>query len=558
MKKNDNIKKDNIIKRWWKLTQPHKGYFIGQIIFFCAYTIILALITIFAAKTINFMYAGNWKMAYLFLGLELSTIIFGNGSLHIQYKFYGKMVSHIRSGVARKVYNKIISCKSEEFDKVSKEKVINIAMNNVGSLSEFPDAIAQFIGYAMQVVFVLITVFSNSPIAGAIVSALGVVNFFVFLFINKKLGRIMLERYEKNDDMFKSYSKVIDGKNVIKELDGKEKYEHELIEYSEGFNRAYKRYYNTYSFKINIYYIIWMSVIYAIAAFLMYTVSKGSLDISIYLVIVPYLTTCTTKLNSLFDKISSLENTRVDVDRINLILDLKDEELVEYGKINTVSDGYTLNLVDVTCRAKQKKHQLLNADISFKTGGINVIKGPKGDGKRTVFDLLRRHIKPTGGRVLLDNLDLYDYNEKTFKNHIDYCASHPTFITGTIQENLMLVEKDMDKIIGICEKVGILNEIMELPLAFNSQISEIKSSTSLFLLGVARALLSNCKILMVYEIPSDAPEEFRKQIVKFLQDYFIDKTLILFTHSDDYDELAEVVYLIDKGNVSLIKNNIAV
>lgn len=557
MKKNDNIKKDNIIKRWWKLTQPHKGYFIGQIIFFCAYTIILALITIFAAKTINFMYAGKWKMAYLFLGLELSTIIFGNGSLHIQYKFYGKMVSHIRSGVARKVYNKIISCKSEEFDKVSKEKVINIAMNNVGSLSEFPDAIAQFIGYAMQVVFVLITVFSNSPIAGAIVSALGVVNFFVFLFINKKLGRIMLERYEKNDDMFKSYSKVIDGKNVIKELDGKEKYEHELIEYSEGFNRAYKRYYNTYSFKINIYYIIWMSVIYAIAAFLMYTVSKGSLDISIYLVIVPYLTTCTTKLNSLFDKISSLENTRVDVDRINLILDLKDEELVEYGKINTVSDGYTLNLVDVTCRAKQKKHQLLNADISFKTGGINVIKGPKGDGKRTVFDLLRRHIKPTGGRVLLDNLDLYDYNEKTFKNHIDYCASHPTFITGTIQENLMLVEKDMDKIISVCEKVGILNEIMELPLAFNSQISEIKSSTSLFLLGVARALLSNCKILMVYEIPSDAPEEFRKQIAKFLQDYFIDKTLILFTHSDDYDNLAEVVYLIDKGNVSLIKNNIA-
>ena len=216
MKKKED-KKANIIKRWWALTRPHKGYFCGQIIFFCFYTIILTLITIFAAKTINYMYAKNWEMAFLFLGLELSTIILGNGSLHIQYKFYGKMNCYIRSGIAKKVYNKIISCKNEEFSKISKEKVINIAMNNVGSLSDFPDAIAQFIGYSMQVVFVLITVFSNSPIAGLIVSALGVINFFVYLFVNKKLARIMLERYEKNDDMFKSYSKVIDGKEVIKQ-----------------------------------------------------------------------------------------------------------------------------------------------------------------------------------------------------------------------------------------------------------------------------------------------------------------------------------------------------
>ena len=167
--------------------------------------------------------------------------------------------------------------------------------------------------------------------------------------------------------------------------------------------------------------------------------------------------------------------------------------------------------------------------------------------------MLRRFIKPTGGRVLLDNLDLYDYNEKTFKNHIDYCASHPTFITGTIKENFMLVEKDMDKIIAVCEKVGILQEIMELPLAFNSQISEIKSSTSLFLLGLVRALLSNCKILMIYEIPNDAPEEFRQHIVKFLQEYYIDKTLIMFTHSNDYDDIADVVYLVEKGKVDLVK-----
>ena len=542
-------KKENIIKRWWKLTEPNKKHFAGQIIFYCIYTILLTVITIFAAKTINYMYAKNWSMAFLFLGLELSTIVLGHTSLHLQYKSYAKMVSHIRYVVAKKVYKKIMSCKSEEFNDISKEKVTNIAMNNVGYLSEFPDAIAIFIGNVMQVIFTLVTVFISSPIAGLIVTALGVVNFFVFFYLNRKLGRIMLERFEKNDDMFKSYSKVIDGKNVIKELHGKDIYEEELIHGVLGFNNAFKRYYKTYSIKVNIYYIIWMTVVYAIAALLLYTVSKGTLEMSIYLIIVPYLSTCTSKLNTLFDKVGSLENMRVDVDRVNLILNLNDEELVEYGKVNTISNGYTLSFANVSCEDKTNNSSITNADIAFKTNAINVIRGEKGSGKRIVFDLLRRYIKPSGGKVLLDNLNLYDYNERTFKNHIDYCASHPIFIKGTIKENLTIIEKDITEIKSVCRKLNIIKEIESLPNGFETQIQEVHSSEILFMLGLTRALLSKCKILMIYEIPNDAEESFRERITAFLKEFYIDKTLILFTHSNDYNEIADVLYSVKKGVV---------
>ena len=545
-----NEKSENIFKRWWKLTNPHKGYFAGQTFFFIGYTIFLSLITIFAARTINCMYAKNWSGAFLNLGIELLTIIIRSISLHFQYYYYTKQLSYIRYGVAKKVYNKILSCKSTEFNSVSKEKVTNIALNNMTYLSEFPDAIASFIAYSFQVAFVLITVYTSNYLAGLIVTALGVANFFAYYFFNKKLGKIMLERYEKKDDMFKSYSKVIDGKSIINELHSEKKYEGELIENVQGFSKAYSKYQMLHSCKTNLYFACWNVVVYLIAALMLYFVTKGTLEMTIYLIIVPYLTTCTDKLNTLFDKTNNIENMRVDVDRVNLILNLSDEELIKYGEINKESDGYNLALINVSCKKSgDQLSDLRNANINFKTNGVNLIKGEKGSGKRQIFDMLRRYEKPSKGKILLDNLNLYNYNEKTFKSHINYCASHPTFVYGSIKENLELVEPDFKNIEKLCEEVEIKDTILKLPKGFETDITEINDSSLLFMLGLVRALLTNCKILMIYEVPQDAPASLRKKVKNLLTKFNIDKTIILFTHSNDYDSIADVSYTIDNGSV---------
>lgn len=549
-----NIRKDNIIKRWYKLAEPHKGYFLGQIFFYSVHTIFLAVITIFAARTINCMYAEDWGGAFFNLAMELVTLIIRNLGMHTQYFFYNKQVKHIRLGVANKLYNKILTCNNNEIKEMTKEKVISIALNNMSNLCEFPDSVASFVAYSLHVAFILVTVFVSNIWAGLIIVALGVVNFFVYYAFNKKLGRHMLERHEKLDEMHKSYAKVIEGKSVISELRGKQKYKKEILKDVGEYSDSLTRYYDTYSWKNNMYWATWQIVVYMIAALMLFFVSQGTLDIAIYLIIVPYLGTCTDKLCSLFDKTGNLENMRVDVDRVNLILELSDKEMIDYGKINNECEGYNLGFVDVNYKKKDKTDcDLKNADISFKMNGINVIKGVSGSGKRIVFDLLRRHKKPDSGVVLLDNLNLYDYNEKTFKNHINYCASHPEFVHGTIKENLMLMCKKMSKIEEVCQSVGVLPYIKKLPHKFETNISEIKSSGFLFLIGLVRAILSDCKILMVYEIPQDTDDKFRQYVVKLLKKHEINKTVILFTHSDDYDEIGELVYEVKKGVAKLIK-----
>lgn len=548
-------KSENIIKRWYKLAQPHKGYWFLQIFFYCCYAVFLTVLTIFAARTINCMYAGDWTGAFINLAIELVTIVLRNVFQHTQYYFYGKQIRYVENVINKKVYNKIISCDDKSLKNVSKEKIINIALGNRDNIREFPDVVASFIAYSIQVVITLVTVYIANYIAGIIVSALGVVNFFAYYFFNKKLGKIMLDRCEKKDEMFKSYSKVLDGKELIHELGGKEKYETEILEKTQDFSKSYTKYYMVSSWKTNIYYAAWNVVVYAITALMLYFVSKGSLDIAIYLIIVPYLTTCTEKLNTLFDKTGSIETMRVDVDRFNIILNMTDKQLVKYGKFNTITEGYNLGFIDVSCKPEDEdgSGKLVNADISFKMKAVNVIKGERGSGKRVVFNLLRRYNKPDKGMILLDNLDLYEYNPKTFRKHIDYCASNPNFIKGTIKENLTIVEKDFEKIKSMCEKVGVSEFVEKLPGGYDCQIADVKSSGTRFLIGLARAALSDCKILMIYEIPEDMPDSFRNRVKKLLVENDLKKTIILFTHSDTYDNIADLCYEVTSGKVKAVK-----
>ena len=543
-------KQPNIFKRWWRLAEPNKKYFAGQITFYIIYTVFLSVITIFAARTINCMYQKDWTGAFINLGIELLTIVIRNIAIHFQYICYGKQVRHVRNMGAKKIYKKIMSCKSDDFKQISKDKVINIALNNMAHMGDFADNISAFIADCFQVGFTLVAVFMSNKLAALIVAALGVVNFFAYFLFNKKLGKIMLERFEKKDDMFKSYSKIIDGKNVIREFEKKDDYESLILNDSDNFGKAYEKYYNVYSYKNNLYFVLWNVVVYAITAMLLYMVSKGNLDIAVYLIIVPYLSTCTSKLNSLFDKTNNLENMRVDVDRVNLILNMSDEELVQYGELNQNVEGYSLGLVDVTYNKRAGENfEIKDANMTFTTNAINVVKSAKGGGKRAIFNMLRRSAQPNKGKILLDNLDLYDYNPKTFKNHIDYCASHPTFINGSIKENLLLANKDFNKVVEVCKNLDVFDTIEELQNGFDTNIYEIKNTSFLFLLGLVRALLSNCKILMIYEIPQDAPENFRKHLIDFLKKFKIDKTILLFTHTNKYDELATTVYAVKNGEV---------
>ena len=546
-----NTKQPNILVRWFRLVEPNKWVWFWETFWLVGYVVLLTVTTIFSAKVINSIYLGDYLNAYLNLGLAALMLVIRNVCAHIQYLFHNKHLKLIRRTVTKKIYNKVLTGKSKEIDNVSKEKIINIALNNIGDLAEFPDAVSVLVSNLIQVMIVLVAVFSANLIAGLIVMALGVVNFFVYLFFNRKLGRIMVERYEKKDHMFKGYANVFDSREVITELGADTNYEGKLINEVDKFSNAVSRYNTIVSTKSNLWFAVWNVVIYAITALMIFYVSQGQLSIETYLIIVPYLTTCTDKLITVFDKSNALENMRVDVDRVNMILNLNDEQLISYGNVNKSNSAYNLALVATSYdNTNEDYYGTLNkCDVSFKMGGVNVVCGERGSGKRIIFNFLRRRIRPDSGKVVLDNLDIYDYNPSTFKLHINYTSAHPRFVGGTVKDNLMIVNKNFADVQKVCASLNIHGAIKNLPDGYNMQINEIKSQYLVFMIGLARALLTNPNIVMIYDIPQEFSasqiEKFKKILTKIAQD----RTVILFCHDDSFDSIAQKIIKVKKGNV---------
>lgn len=549
-----NKKRDNIVTRWYKLCEPNKKDWAMQIITYTLYAIINALMAIFAAQTINCLYNADWHGAFIWLGVEFLDIFLRNVIVHFEYLYYSKVYGQINKTICGKIYDKIMSVNTSEIKNFSPDKIISIAQQNTGYACEFPDYVASMISKVVYIIVAVVAVFSSSWFAGLVILLLGMANYFVYKKLYKKMGYHLKRRYETKDDRFREYSRIINAKEVITEFGAEEDYKKKIFKHVDEFNKEYYKYYETYSFKENLYYIVWNAIVYAITASLIYLVSKNMFDIALYLVVVPYLTSCTTKFNELFDKFGGTENMRVDVDRINLILSLSDKELMSYGDVNKVCEGYNLGFVNVSYADRESKIKMKNSNIAFNMHAINIVRGERGSGKRIVFDLLRRRIMPDDGVVLLDNLNLFDYSPKTFKNHIDYCGQHPLFINGTIKENLQATKRDLSKLNDLIAELGLTEVIARQKNGLDTQIEDVTNPEDRFWVGIIRAALSKCKILMIYEYPNTDNPEFHAIFQNIIKTCETDKrTLILFTHNQDHDQLADTVFEVKNGKVKKVK-----
>lgn len=189
------VKQENILKRWYKLCEPSKKLWFFQVTFYIIYAVIYTLMAVFAAKTINCLVEHDYRGAFMWLGIEFADILLRNVFLHLQYVFYGDHYGHILKNITTKIYNKLFKSEEKGIKKLTAEKIINIAQNNMSYAAEFPDYVAYIMRYIVQVGIALVTIFISNVYAGLVVTVLGVINFFVYNALNKKLGGLMKKRH---------------------------------------------------------------------------------------------------------------------------------------------------------------------------------------------------------------------------------------------------------------------------------------------------------------------------------------------------------------------------
>jgi len=198
---------------------------------------------------------------------------------------------------------------------------------------------------------------------------------------------------------------------------------------------------------------------------------------------------------------------------------------------------------------------LQNIFLEIKQGQKIGIIGKSGAGKSTLIDLILGLIKPTKGKILIDNLNL-DYNLRDWQKQIGYVPQDIYLLDDTIRNNIAfgLNANDINQeaILKSIELSRLKDYISSLEKKENTVVGNrgIRvSGGQKQRIGIARALYYNPRILILDEATSSLDTFNERKIMEEIYNTTENMTLIVVTHRHKSVSNCDKIYLLDNGKI---------
>jgi ATP-binding cassette, subfamily C, bacterial len=200
-----------------------------------------------------------------------------------------------------------------------------------------------------------------------------------------------------------------------------------------------------------------------------------------------------------------------------------------------------------------------NATFDVPANRITVLQGPSGSGKTTLIDLLIGLNTAQKGRIFIGDKPIETIDIKAWRQSIGYVPQELMLFHDSIHENISLSNPGVsdEAIIAALEQAGARDFIASLPNGIETDVGEMGGRLSggqRQRIALARALVTNPKVLILDEVTSALDPETEAEIVNNIASLSGRYTIIAITHRPAWTKIADRLYTISKGHVSPPKN----
>lgn len=199
-------------------------------------------------------------------------------------------------------------------------------------------------------------------------------------------------------------------------------------------------------------------------------------------------------------------------------------------------------------------YALEKVNLFLPANKMIALVGPSGAGKSTLISLLPRFYDPTEGVILLDGIDLKEYELESLRNLFGMVWQEPFLFNLSIWDNLILVKPDatFEEVKEACRASQALEFIEALPKGFETVLGEEGLSLSggqKQRLALARVFLKRPPVIILDEATSQLDTLTEKAIESALNELRGRHTLIVIAHRLSTITRADKIILLDKGKV---------
>ncbi|MDE5545459.1 MAG: ABC transporter ATP-binding protein/permease [Malacoplasma sp.] len=250
----------------------------------------------------------------------------------------------------------------------------------------------------------------------------------------------------------------------------------------------------------------------------------------------------------------TLQKTAVASNRIFGVLDEKDA--IDEGKIETKFKG-EIEFKNVCFSYSKDKPVLKNVSFKIKPNETVAIVGPTGSGKTTMTSLLSRFYEIDSGEILVDGINIKDIKQDCLFKNISIVLQDPFLFSESVEKNIWYgnTHASMEKVIEVSKKANVDYFIKKLPLGYQTIMSEKMSDLSLGqiqLVSIARAFMSEAKILILDEATSSVDTKTEIDIQNALMKITSNKTVIVIAHRLSTVVKADKIIVLKDGEIQEI------
>lgn len=460
--------------------------------------------------------------------------------------------------IRKALYSKITSFSKKEIDEFGASTLITRSTNNVSNItSTFSFGLRLIVFAPIMGIGAAIMGYKTAPslapivIVAVCILALGLTTIFMLVFPKFEVLQKLLDKLNA------STREILSGLRVIKAFN-KQDY------FKKKFDKV-----NTENKKLNIFlnkvlYLVepMMSLIINIATIVIVYVScdylsLGTLEIGSMMAFIQYMSTVLLSFMMLLVIILNIPRVVVSFKRINEILSVE-PSISNTGRIK-LNSLESIEFKNVFFRY-DKAHEDMLKNISFRIEkGENVgIIGSSGSGKTTIVNLLLRHIDATSGEILINGIDIKEYDIESLRNIFAYTPQKTLLFKGSIRENLTFDKNLANNILdNALDEAAIKDFIDNNSEGYEFKIEQAAANLSggqKQRMSIARALLSGGECLLFDDSFSAVDYITDKRIRSSINKNYSDKMVILVTQRVGTIKEADKIIVIDEGKIESIGN----
>ncbi len=239
-----------------------------------------------------------------------------------------------------------------------------------------------------------------------------------------------------------------------------------------------------------------------------YTLRNG-LPASDFLLYFAAISGFTSWVTGILSQMTQLHKECLDISTVLEYIEYPELFRFEGGRPIPVSDSYELTLENVTFRYPGTEKNLFeNLNLTIRPGEKLAIVGLNGAGKTTLVKLLCGFYDPTEGRVLLNGIDIREFNRQEYYGLLSAVYQEFSLMDTTIAENIAVQTENIDenRVRDCLDKAGLMDFVDSLPQGLNSHVGrDVYLDGILFSGGqtqrlvLARALYKDGPILVLDE-----------------------------------------------------------